>query len=95
MSVMSVTDFIPKELSLIVYRYVHRSQYKEVITQYDTDFGQYWSDKSLLFYDANTHLELMWRDLTDLDFWINPEGNFVYKHVRSYSGQIPMLPKKY
>ncbi len=41
---VSLLDHIPRDVSLIVYRYIHYDVYNQVCEQFDREFIPYWDD---------------------------------------------------
>ncbi len=83
--IMDLMDLIPKDISLIVYRYVHRSHTNDMISQYTRMFVQSWDERELCFMEFGHGVSnVMWRDMHDDD-----DGYcHIYKNVYDiYSGK--------
>lgn len=85
---------LPKDVTSIVYRYLHKSLYNEVLQQYKTIFQPGWDDEMMMFISSDKYYtQVMWRDLEDCNTMFYETYTYIYN---MYKGTMTtQLPKHY
>ena len=57
-------ELLLNDIKNIVFRYIHFDKYNQCMRQYQSVYQSNWDEQLNCFYNLETRLEAMWRDLT-------------------------------